>query len=143
MVKSKGKRRTLNVQRPMQRKKILLRRNKPYHSDGGRQEKNSQAGVDNSILQPGASCPCGIGDARERDHGVERQINSGQQTFEQMIEFLFCPKCLRRGFVAHLDEILHREIRKSIGVFFSPREIFSESALSIQIGRASCRERVE
>src|SRR5438034_11814958 len=48
-----------------------------------------------------------------------------------MVELLFCPKCLRRGFVAHLDEILHRKIGEGVGIFFSPREIFREDALSI------------
>jgi len=52
--------------------------------------------------------------------GVERQVHAGERGFEQVIEFLFRPKCARRSFVAHLNEVADGEVRERVGIFFSP-----------------------
>ena len=69
--------------------------------------------------------------SRESNHRIKRQVDAGQQTFEQVIEFLFRAKDFRCGFVAHLDEIFDGEIGERIGVFFPFFVIFREGALSI------------
>ena len=79
--------------------------------------------MDDAILKLRASRCFRIRNPGEGDHGVERQINSWQQSFEQVIEFLFCSKCFRRGFVTHLDEVTDGKIDKGVGFFFVARNI--------------------
>src|SRR6266513_2946524 len=97
----------------------------------GYYQKKRQSAVDNTVLQ---SCPpggFGVRDARESDHGIEREINSGQRGFKEVVEFLFCTERARRGFVAHLDKVFQREAGEGFGVYFAALEIFSERTLSI------------
>ena len=79
--------------------------------------------LDDAVLSSRASGGFGIGDAGERDHGVERQINPGKQPLEQVIELLFRPKFSRRRLVAHLDKVFDGEVGERVGVLFSPRKI--------------------
>src|SRR6266478_4237408 len=53
----------------------------------------------------------GVRNPRERDHRVEREIDSLQRGFQHVIEFLFCAKRFRRGLVAHLDNRMIFHVR--------------------------------
>jgi hypothetical protein len=56
---------------------ILPRENEPQERDRDHEKEKQQAAVHNPVLTQGTlSCYC-VGDAREGDHCVERQINSG------------------------------------------------------------------
>jgi len=60
-----------------------------------------QASVNDPILEARATRGFSVGNAGECNHGVERQINSGERGFEKMIELLFRGRsCALRPVVA-------------------------------------------
>ncbi|MEP6709702.1 MAG: hypothetical protein ABJB32_06175 [Verrucomicrobiota bacterium] len=64
----------------------------PDQHQKGQDSSAEEAGVNDAVLTPRPAGGFGVGDARERDHGIERQIDAGQQAFEQVIELLLRPK---------------------------------------------------
>jgi hypothetical protein len=84
-----------------------------------------------AVLNPRAALRLSVGNARERDHRVKRQVKSGQRRFEKMVELLFGAKCFQRRLVAHLDEVPECEIGEGVGIDFSLLEIFREGALRL------------
>src|SRR4030095_5503480 len=95
------------------------------------QDESDESAVKNSVLQTGTAGCLRVWDAGEGDPRIERQIHTRQRSFEQVIEFLFCAKCPRRRFIAHLNEITDRQIGERVGIFFSALEIFGKCAFAI------------
>jgi hypothetical protein len=105
---------------------------RPRQQEDYKYDRSDGAAINDAILQPRAAGGLRVGNAREGDHRVEREINSRQRSFEEVIEFLFCAEGARRGFIAHLDKIFQGEIGQSVGVLFSSREIFASSGSTLR-----------
>src|SRR5438105_13707668 len=94
-------------------------------------ECDDEGGVNNAVLESRATRGLRVRHPREGDHGVEREVNSGQRGFEEVIEFFLGPECFRCGLVAHLDNILQGESGQRVAVYFSALDIFGEGTMSI------------
>src|SRR5437879_1048208 len=71
-----------------------------------RARQSGKACLDSEVLNASTfGCP-GVWNPCKGHHCIQRNVNSRQRRFQEMIELFLRAECARRGFVAHLDKIL-------------------------------------